>query len=86
MFAKFETIEEYNTINKAIAAFKDIETNGEYSRTQTEFEYNPEPESNWDDMYYMPAESKFINAGLFNGIELVSVIPIETIENNDITE
>ena len=76
-FAKFNTIESYNTVNRSIAQWKDQQTNGEYSRTNTEYEYNPEPEANWDECYYMEALPEYINAGVFEGVDLLDSIPIE---------
>lgn len=74
-YAQFETIEVYNAVNVAIAQWKDQQTNGEYSRTDTEYEYNPEPEANWDECYYMEALPEYINAGVFEGVELLDEIP-----------
>ena len=66
--AQFASIEAYNTVNRSIAAWKDKQTNGEYSRTDTEFEYNPEPEQQGG-FYYMEALPEYVNAGLFDGVE-----------------
>ena len=73
-YAKFNSIEAYNTVNRSIAAWKDKQTNGEYSRTDTEYEYNPEPEQQGG-FYYMEALHEYINAGLFEGVELLDAIP-----------
>jgi hypothetical protein len=63
-YAQFNTIDEYNTINIAIAEWKDQQTNGEYSRTATSYEHNPEPEAIKGN-YYMPAKPEQVEAGLF---------------------
>lgn len=76
-FAQFETIEAYNAVNVAIIAYKDELTNGEYTRTNTLYAYNPEPEPNWDECYYMEALPIYISNGLFNDITIIDSIPIE---------
>ncbi len=78
--AQFTTIESYNEVNVAIAQYKDSLTNGEYSRTETAFEYNPNPEPHWNGMFYMPAKPNQVEAGLFEGVTLLDEIPIEVIE------
>lgn len=78
--AQFTSLEAYNEVNTAIAAYKDIQTNGEYNRTHTLYEYNPQPEPNWDGYFYMPAVTDMVKAGLFDGVVLLDSIPIEIIE------
>jgi hypothetical protein len=79
-YAQFTTLEAYNAVNTAIVAWKDQQTNGEYSRTDTVYEYSPEPEANWDGMYYMPATPDMVEAGLFEGITLLDSVPVEPVE------
>lgn len=77
MYKKFETIEQYNIQNKAIVAYQDSVTNGEYSKSGTLFEYNPEPEPNpIDGFYYMIVEERYQH--LFEG-ELTE-LPVEITE------
>jgi hypothetical protein len=73
--AQFTSLEAYNEVNTAIAAYKDIQTNGEYNRTHTLYEYNPEPES-VDGFYYMEARPELVEAGLFEGVALFDSIPV----------
>lgn len=79
-YAQFTSLEAYNTVNTAIAAWKDQQTNGEYSRTDTSYEYNPEPEIAWNGSYYMPAKPEQVEAGLFEGITLMDSVPVEPIQ------
>lgn len=71
-FAQFPTLEDYNVINRAIAAWKDEQTQGEYSRTHTEYEYTPEPEQ-VDGYYYMEVKPEL--AHLFEGVTVLDAIP-----------
>jgi len=75
-YAQFTTIEEYNAVNIAIAEWKDQQTNGEYSRTDTSYEYTPEPEA-INNNYYMPAKPEQVEAGLFYGVVLLDATPEE---------
>lgn len=79
-YAQFTTIEAYNAVNTAIIAYKDELTGGEYTRTNTLYAYNPEPEANWDGMYYMPATPDLVEAGLFEGVTLLDSVPVEPVE------
>lgn len=79
-YAQFNSLEAYNAVNVAIAKWKDKTTDGEYSRTETAYEYNPEPEPNWDGFFYMDAKPEMVDAGLFNNVVLLDAIPIETID------
>lgn len=76
-YAQFETIEQYNQVNTNIAAWKDLQTAGEYTRTETAFEYNPEPEPAWNEIYYMEARPEQVEAGLFEGVVLLDAVPVE---------
>jgi len=78
-FAQFPTLKAYNATNKAIAAYKDKQTQGEYTRTGTQYEYTPDPEQ-IDGYYYMEVKPELIE--LFDGVELVDVIPIEIIKED----
>jgi len=82
-YAQFPTLKSYNAINKAIVAYKDKQTNGEYTRTGTVHEYTPEPEQ-VNEFYYMPALPELVDAGLFDGVVLVDEMLIEII--NEIGE
>lgn len=75
-YAQFASLEAYNAVNVAIAQYKDQLTNGEYSRTETSYEYNPTPEAHADGFYYMPAEPDLIEAGLFEGVTLLDSVPV----------
>jgi hypothetical protein len=81
-FAQFKTLKAYNAINKAIVAYKDQQSDGEYTRTGTAYEYTPEPEQAWDGFYYMEVKPELIE--LFEGVMILDAIPIETI--NEIGE
>lgn len=74
--AQFASLEAYNAVNVAIAQFKDQLTGGEYTRTHTEFEYNPTPEAHADGFFYMPAEPALIAANLFEGVTLLDSVPV----------
>ena len=76
-FAQFNSIEAYNLINVAIVAIKDVASGGEYTRTGTLYEYNPNPEPAWDGNYYMPATPDMVEAGVFEGVTLLDAIPDE---------
>jgi len=75
-YAKFASLEAYNAVNVAIAQFKDQLTGGEYSRTETSYEYNPTPEAHADGFYYMPAEPDLVAANFFEGVTLLDSVPI----------
>jgi len=81
-YAQFTTIDEYNAVNIAIAAWKDGQTNGEYSRTDTSYEYTPEPEAT-NNYYYMPAKPEQVEAGLFEGVVLLDAMPSEIVEETE---
>jgi hypothetical protein len=74
-FAQFNSIEAYNAVNLAIVAFKDAASGGEYTRTGTIYEYEPNPEPQ-DGFYYMPALPELVEAGIFNNVQLFDSIPI----------
>ena len=76
-YAQFKTLTKYNTVNLAIIAYKDILSNGAYTRSNTIYAYTPTPEPNWDGKFYMPADEDLIEAGLFKYITLVDEIPVE---------
>jgi len=81
-FAQFNSIEAYNAVNLAIVAFKDAASGGEYTRTGTIYEYEPNPDPQ-DGFYYMPALPELVEAGLFDGVILLDEIPdiiVEEIE------
>jgi len=75
MIAQFPTLEAYQSANLAIVAFKDAASGGEYTRTGTLYEYNPEPEPTWDGNYYMTATPEMVEAGVFTGVTLLDSIP-----------
>ena len=78
-FAQFQTIKAYNKVNASIVAYKDQQSNGEYTRTGTQYEYTPEPEKAWDGFYYMDVMPELVDAGLFEGVTVLDAIPIEII-------
>jgi hypothetical protein len=80
-FAQFNSIEAYNAVNLAIVAFKDVASGGEYTRTGTIYEYEPNPEPQ-DEFYYMPALPELVEAGIFNNVQLFDSIPIITPTNS----
>jgi hypothetical protein len=80
-FAQFDTHKAYNKVNASIVAYKDEQTQGEYTRTGTQYEYTPEPEQ-IDGFYYMPALPELVDAGLFDGVTILDEIPIETVEED----
>jgi len=79
-FAEFETIEAYNAVNLAIVAFKDVASGGEYTRTGTVYEYEPNPEPH-DGFYYMLALPELVEAGIFEGVTLLDEIPDIIVED-----
>lgn len=85
-YAQFETIEAYNAVNVAIIAYKDELSGGEYTRTNTLYAYDPEPEPNWDGKFYMPAEPDLVEAGLFYEVTLLDSMPVEPVEEVELPE
>ena len=81
-YAQFNTLEAYNAVNVAIAQWKDSQTQGEYSRTDTSYEYTPEPEP-INNKYYMMAKPEQVEAGLFDGVVLLDNIPSQIIEETE---
>jgi hypothetical protein len=77
MVAQFQTLEAYLAQDRKIVAYKDRLTDKEFTRTETEHYYTPEPELNWDCNFYMIAKGEFQEAGLFDGCALIDSIPIE---------
>ena len=75
-YAQFVSLEAYNAVNVAIAQYKDQLTGGEYSRTETSYEYNPTPEAHADGFFYMPAEPDCVAANLFEGVTLLDSVPV----------
>ena len=75
-YAQFQTLEAYLAQDSKIVAYKDRLTNREFTRTDTEYYYTPEPEL-IDGFYYMEAKGEFQLAGLFSDCILLESIPIE---------
>jgi hypothetical protein len=79
-YAQFQTLEAYLAQDAKIVAYKDNLTNREFTRTETEYYYTPEPEQQWDGFYYMEAKPEFQEAGLFDGCVLLDSIPVKEVE------
>ena len=73
MYIEFETLEEYQAINKAIVDYQNEVTNNQYKKTGTLYEYNNEPEPEWNGLYYMPFSKRFEH--LFEGLTIIKNIP-----------
>ena len=72
MYIKFDTIEDYNLQNKVIVDYNNEQSNGSYLKTNTLYEYEPNPTPNEiDGGYYMIVEDKYSH--LFEGFELVEL-------------
>lgn len=82
-FAQFASLTAYNAVNVAIVQYKDQLTGGEYSRTETSYEYNPTPEAHADGFFYMPAEPALIAANLFEGVTLLDSVPVVEIDQSE---
>ena len=78
-YAQFQTLEAYLAQDAKIVAYKDQLTGGEFVRTVTEYYYTPEPEPNFDGLFYMEAKPEFQEAGLFSDCILLDQIPTECI-------
>lgn len=77
-YVQFQTLEAYLAQDAKIVAYKDMLTNKEFTRTDTEYYYTPEPEL-IDGFYYMEAKPEFQEAGLFTDCILLDQIPMECI-------
>jgi len=75
-YAQFKTLKSYLAQDAKIVTWKNQLTNSEFTRTETEHYYTPEPEQQFDGFYYM-AKPEFQEAGLFTDCVLLDSIPIQ---------
>jgi hypothetical protein len=85
-YAQFPALEAYQSANLQIVEIKDEASGGEYTRTGTLYEYNPEPEPEWDGKYYMTATADMVEAGVFEGVTLLDSVPAPELPNDTWTK
>lgn len=82
-WAKIASKEEFLQIDNKIVDHKNATTDGSYAKSGTLHEfYNPNMQPSGDGFYYMPASQDLIDAGIFEGVQLIDEKYEET-DNSD---